>query len=174
MMAFISCCSMPPCPQNALKCNKIHVVHPAQLTCVVVISCVSGAFVDDLAVIWGAGCISTLVASNVLLFHFHGGEHYYLCFDPAACGEPFVRLFASNNSAGISTSLGFESLLCFLSCFFSPMTLLMTFSHFRAELQPSLALLFCLTGKSYSELCSCCFWSQSWHLHLWDSGVFSS
>ena len=30
------------CSQNVLKCNKI--VHPAQLTCVVVISCVSGAF----------------------------------------------------------------------------------------------------------------------------------
>ena len=31
------------CPQNVLKCNKI--VHPAQLTCIVVISCVSGAFI---------------------------------------------------------------------------------------------------------------------------------
>ena len=35
------------CPQNVLKCNKI--VHPAQLTCVVVISCVSGAFKRKIA-----------------------------------------------------------------------------------------------------------------------------
>ena len=39
-------------PPNVLKCNKI--VHPAQLTCVVVISCVSKVFGGNLAVIWGA------------------------------------------------------------------------------------------------------------------------
>ena len=37
------------CPQNVLNCNKI--VHSAQLTCVVVISCVSRVFGGDLAVI---------------------------------------------------------------------------------------------------------------------------
>ena len=45
-----------------------------------------------------AGCVSTVFLSVVtflLLFHFHGGEHY-LRFDAAAC-EPFVRLFLEAN-----------------------------------------------------------------------------
>ena len=38
--------------QNVLKCNTI--VHSAQLTCVVAISCVSGGIGGNLAVICGA------------------------------------------------------------------------------------------------------------------------
>ena len=66
------------------------------------------------------------------------------CF---AC-KPFVWL----TSAGISLLLSFESLLCFLASTFSTTTLLTTFSHFMAKLEPLLVLVFCLTGKSCSSL----------------------
>ena len=66
------------------------------------------------------------------------------CF---AC-KPFVWL----TSAGILLLLSFESLLCFLASTFSTTTLLTTFSHFTAKLEPLLVLVFCLTGKSCSSL----------------------
>ena len=95
-----------------------------------------------------AGCVRQYscrwLPMKQLSLHFHGGEHY-LRFDPAAC-EPFVRLFHTLTSAGISLPLRCESRLCFLSCLFIPVTLLTTFSCFTAELKPSLALLFCFRG----------------------------
>ena len=45
---------------TVLECNKI--VHPAQITCVVVISGISGAFVGDLAVIWGTARMNYFIA----------------------------------------------------------------------------------------------------------------
>ena len=90
------------------------------------------------------GLSLVLLVASLLSFHFHGGEHC-LHFDPAAC-KPFVWLFnLTLTSAGISLSLGFESLLCFLACFFSPTSV---------QLKPSLALVFCFTGNSCSSLFS--------------------
>ena len=48
---------------NVLKCNKI--VHSARLTCVAVISCISGTFGGDIAVICGAAhFLLILIAIN--------------------------------------------------------------------------------------------------------------
>ena len=60
----------------------------------------------------------------------------------------------------------------YLACFFSPTTLLTTFSHFTAGLKLSLALLF-VSQSSLAQLCSHCFWRWSWRLHSWDSSVLS-
>ena len=78
---------------------------------------------------------------------------------PLKRSNPYVLTRVSRSSlACISSphlwrrSCWFSEDSVLLACFFSPMSLLTTFSCFRAELKPSLALLFCLTVKSCSAL----------------------
>ena len=64
------------CPQNVLNCNKI--VHSAQLTCVVVISCVFRVFGGDLAVIWGVArtkLIPVFVYKSEIIFSRCASNH---------------------------------------------------------------------------------------------------
>ena len=95
-----------------------------------------------------ASCVSTFVAGScqTVVVSFSWGRAlpslWYSSLRAVCSAVWHWRLLASS----------FESLLCFLTCFFRPATLLTTFSCFTAELKPSLALLFCFRGKSCSSL----------------------
>ena len=79
---------------------------------------------------------------------------FVLIQHPASCLLGCLIL----TSAGTSLLLSFESLLCFFLCFFSLRRLCLRrfrasrWSGIRSELQPSLALLFFLTGKYCSSV----------------------
>ena len=77
-----------------------------------------------------AGCVVSCCCFN----HFMTANITF-----ALIQQPASRLFVclTLNSAAISLSFGFESFLWFLACFWSPATLLTTFSRFTAKLKPS-------------------------------------
>ena len=103
-----------------------------------------------------SGCVSTFVAGCVVVVVFIKSFSWRRVLTFAYIQQAASRLFGCLilTSAGTSLQMSFQTLLCFLACFFSPRRLCSRCFQVEAfaQLQPSRALLFFFTGKSCSSL----------------------